>query len=63
MILPAAMPNALVGLRYSLGSAWLALVFGETINASAGIGYEMNMAREWKSPRSAGKRAAPARSR
>lgn len=47
VILPAAMPNALVGLRYSLGSAWLALVFGETINATAGIGYEMNMAREF----------------
>ncbi|MEU6268130.1 ABC transporter permease [Saccharopolyspora shandongensis] len=47
IILPAAMPNALVGLRYSLGSAWLALVFGETINATAGIGYEMNMAREF----------------
>ncbi|MEU6133115.1 ABC transporter permease [Saccharopolyspora sp. NPDC047091] len=47
VILPAAMPNALVGLRFSLGSAWLALVFGETINATAGIGYEMNMAREF----------------
>ncbi len=47
VILPAAMPNALVGLRYALGSAWLALVFGETINASAGIGYEMNTAREF----------------
>ncbi|MBB5157799.1 ABC transporter permease [Saccharopolyspora phatthalungensis] len=47
IILPAAMPNALVGLRYSLGSAWLALVFGETINATAGIGYEMNTAREF----------------
>ncbi|MER5387667.1 ABC transporter permease [Saccharopolyspora sp. NPDC002686] len=47
VILPAAMPNALVGLRFSLGSAWLALVFGETINATAGIGYEMNTAREF----------------
>ncbi|NMI02030.1 ABC transporter permease [Pseudonocardia acidicola] len=47
VILPAAMPNALVGLRYALGSAWLALVFGETINATSGIGYEMNNAREF----------------
>lgn len=47
VVLPAALPNALVGLRYSLGSAWLALVFGETINATAGIGYEMNTAREF----------------
>ncbi|TCP46824.1 sulfonate transport system permease protein [Tamaricihabitans halophyticus] len=47
VVLPAAMPSALVGLRYSLGSAWLALVFGETINATSGIGYEMNTAREF----------------
>ncbi|TCK20950.1 ABC transporter permease [Pseudonocardia endophytica] len=47
VILPAALPQALVGLRYSFGSAWLALVFGETINATSGIGYEMNTAREY----------------
>jgi sulfonate transport system permease protein len=46
VVLPGALPNALVGLRYSLGIAWLALVFGEQINASAGIGYLMNTARE-----------------
>lgn len=47
VILPSALPNALVGLRYALGSAWLALVFGETINATSGIGYVMNNAREF----------------
>ncbi|WP_028936938.1 ABC transporter permease [Pseudonocardia spinosispora] len=47
VILPSALPNALVGLRYALGSAWLALVFGETINATSGIGYLMNNAREF----------------
>lgn len=47
VILPAALPNALVGLRYALGTAWLALVFGETINTTSGIGYEMNTAREY----------------
>ncbi|MFC7329884.1 ABC transporter permease [Marinactinospora rubrisoli] len=47
IVLPGAMPSALVGLRYALGSAWLALVFGETINASSGIGYLMNNAREF----------------
>jgi len=47
VILPSAMPNFLTGLRYSLGTAWLALVFGETINATSGIGYEMNKAREF----------------
>jgi sulfonate transport system permease protein len=46
VVLPGALPNALVGLRYALGIAWLALVFGEQINASAGIGYLMNTARE-----------------
>ncbi len=47
VILPGALPNALVGLRYSLGIAWLALVFGEQINATAGIGYLMANAREF----------------
>jgi len=47
VILPGALPSALVGLRYSLAVSWLALVFGEQINASAGIGYLMNTAREF----------------
>ncbi|WP_442579801.1 ABC transporter permease subunit [Mesorhizobium sp. ASY16-5R] len=46
VVLPGALPNSLVGLRYSLGIAWLALVFGEQINATAGIGYLMANARE-----------------
>ncbi|HKS47343.1 MAG TPA: ABC transporter permease [Amycolatopsis sp.] len=46
VILPGALPSALVGLRYALGNAWLALVFGETVNAVSGIGYLMNTARE-----------------
>lgn len=46
VVLPGALPSALVGLRYSLGIAWLALVFGEQINATAGIGYLMANARE-----------------
>jgi sulfonate transport system permease protein len=44
IILPGALPSALVGLRYSLGIAWLALVFAETINTTSGIGYLMNNA-------------------
>ncbi len=47
VILPGASPGALVGLRYSLAVAWLALVFGEQVNATAGIGYLMNNAREF----------------
>ncbi|MGO4714324.1 ABC transporter permease [Bradyrhizobium sp. 2TAF24] len=46
VVLPGALPNALVGLRHALGVAWLALIFGEQINANAGIGYLMNTARE-----------------
>jgi len=47
VILPGALPGAMVGLRYALGSAWLALVFGEQINATNGIGYLMNNAEEF----------------
>jgi len=47
VILPGALPSALVGLRYSLAVSWLALVFGEQINANAGVGYLMNTAREF----------------
>ena len=47
VILPAALPSALVGMRYSLGVAWLVLVISEQINATAGIGYLMTNAREF----------------
>jgi sulfonate transport system permease protein len=47
IVLPGALPSALVGLRYALGSAWLALVFAEQINASNGIGYLMNNAEQF----------------
>ena len=46
VVLPGALPNALVGLRYALAVSWLALVFGEQINATAGIGHLMSTARE-----------------
>ncbi|XMN10490.1 ABC transporter permease [Streptomyces griseobrunneus] len=46
VVLPGALPGAMTGLRYSLATAWLALVFGESINADAGIGFLMNQARE-----------------
>jgi sulfonate transport system permease protein len=47
VILPGALPGALVGLRYSMGIAWLVLVISEQINATAGIGYLMTNAREF----------------
>jgi sulfonate transport system permease protein len=39
VILPGALPAFLVGLRFSLGIAWLSLVVAETVNADQGIGY------------------------
>jgi sulfonate transport system permease protein len=42
IILPGALPQILVGLRQSLGIAWLALVVAEQINANAGLGYIIN---------------------
>ncbi|WP_392668517.1 ABC transporter permease [Streptomyces sp. LN785] len=47
VVLPGALPGAMTGLRYSLATAWLALVFGESVNADDGIGFLMNQAREF----------------
>ena len=47
IVLPGALPSALVGLRYSLGVAWLSLVVAEQVNAGAGIGYLINDARDF----------------
>jgi sulfonate transport system permease protein len=41
VIIPGALPNILVGIRIALGTAWLALIVGEQINADGGIGYLM----------------------
>jgi sulfonate transport system permease protein len=47
VILPGALPSMLVGLRYSLSIAILVLVVAEQINASAGLGYLINNARDF----------------
>jgi sulfonate transport system permease protein len=39
IVLPAALPGFLVGLRLAMAVAWLLLVFAEQINASSGLGY------------------------
>jgi sulfonate transport system permease protein len=44
---PGALPGALVGFRQSLGVAWLALVVAEQVNASSGLGYLINNARDF----------------
>jgi sulfonate transport system permease protein len=41
IVLPAALPGFLVGLRMASAVAWLLLVFAEQINASSGLGYVM----------------------
>ena len=46
VILPGALPSLLVGLRYSLSIAVLMLVIAEQINATSGLGYLINNARE-----------------
>ncbi|WP_226502004.1 MULTISPECIES: ABC transporter permease subunit [Pseudomonas] len=47
VILPGALPSFFVGLRYALGVSWLALVFVEQINTTAGIGFLASDARDF----------------
>ncbi|RJF86935.1 ABC transporter permease subunit [Oleomonas cavernae] len=47
VILPGALPSVLTGVRYSLATAWLALVVAETIGADSGIGFLAMDAREF----------------
>jgi sulfonate transport system permease protein len=47
VILPGALPMALVGLRYSLGVSLVILVVAEQVNATSGIGYLISDARDF----------------
>jgi sulfonate transport system permease protein len=47
LILPAALPNILLGIRLSLGAAWLGLVVSELMGASEGVGYLIMDARQF----------------
>lgn len=47
IVLPGALPSILTGVRYSLATAWLALVVAETIGAESGIGFLAMDAREF----------------
>jgi sulfonate transport system permease protein len=47
IILPGALPETLVGLRQSLGVAWLALVVAEQLNTNAGLGFMINQATQF----------------
>jgi NitT/TauT family transport system permease protein len=39
VLLPAAFPSVVVGLRIALGAAWIHLVAGEMLGAQAGLGF------------------------
>jgi sulfonate transport system permease protein len=47
VILPAALPSVLVGLRFALGLTWVLLIVAETISSQDGIGYLTMNAREF----------------
>jgi sulfonate transport system permease protein len=47
IVLPGALPQILVGLRQSLGVAWLALVVAEQVNANAGLGFMISQATQF----------------
>ncbi|RUT35776.1 ABC transporter permease [Paenibacillus zeisoli] len=47
VVLPAAMPNILLGIRMSMGTAWLSLIVAELMGATTGVGYMISNAREF----------------
>jgi sulfonate transport system permease protein len=47
VVLPGALPGFMLGLRFGVMAAWLALVVVEQLNATSGIGYMINLARTY----------------
>jgi sulfonate transport system permease protein len=47
VVVPGALPGFMLGLRYAVLGAWLALVVVEQLNATSGIGYMINLARTY----------------
>jgi sulfonate transport system permease protein len=47
IVFPGALPSMLVGLRQSLGVAWLSLVVAEQLNTSSGLGFMINQATQF----------------
>jgi sulfonate transport system permease protein len=47
IVLPGALPGFLLGMRFAVVAAWLALVVVEQINSTSGIGYMMDLARQY----------------
>lgn len=46
VVLPAALPAMFVGLRIGLGIAWMALVAGELVAATSGLGFLISQGRQ-----------------
>jgi sulfonate transport system permease protein len=47
VVLPAALPGFLLGLRFAVTYSWLALVVVEQVNSTSGIGYMIELARTY----------------
>jgi len=47
VILPGALPDLVVGIRFSVGISWLLLVVAEQVNADSGIGHMMMDAQDF----------------
>lgn len=47
LILPAALSHILLGIRLSIGTAWLSLVVAELMGSSSGVGYMIMDARQF----------------
>jgi sulfonate transport system permease protein len=47
VVLPGTLPSLFLGLRLSIGAAWLSLVVGEQTNTQSGIGFLMMEARDF----------------
>jgi sulfonate transport system permease protein len=47
VVLPGALPEFFLGLRFAVTGAWVSLVVVEQINATSGIGYMMELARTY----------------
>ena len=46
VVIPSALPNILLGVRLSLGVAWLGLVVAELLGSTNGIGFLINAAKQ-----------------
>lgn len=50
VVLPGALPGILLGVRFGVMAAWVSLVVVEQFNTTSGIGYMINLARNYAQP-------------